>query len=185
MPFFQNDKNAGYGSNYEWIINNRDFVNAPQITRDELPDAHIGDWYGESIWYNGVEATFSIIDGELPDGMNFDEEWGFLHGTPREMGSFTFTVRVENSLGYDEKQFTLNVPEPNGLHLQMLSNAHAYFVNGKSDFSNVWPGDLNIMLFKDYNENSNRSYAKNLKRVSAVSNKNQSKHQKSALQQRI
>jgi CSLREA domain-containing protein/uncharacterized repeat protein (TIGR01451 family) len=40
--------------------------------------------------------AWSVIDGALPAGMNFSVD-GILSGTPTQIGSFTFTVRVTDS----------------------------------------------------------------------------------------
>jgi parallel beta-helix repeat protein len=42
---------------------------------------------------------WSVVKGELPDGLSFDRESGKIDGVAKEAGEYTFTVRVKDSLG--------------------------------------------------------------------------------------
>ena len=54
--------------------------------------------------------AFSIISGELPDGLDFDMYNGWIGGIPTESGVFNITVslHVENA-GWAESEFTITV----------------------------------------------------------------------------
>ncbi len=55
---------------------------------------------------------WSLVGGELPKGVDFTET-GRLEGVPRELGSFSVTVRVEDILGLsDEAQLAIDVRSP-------------------------------------------------------------------------
>ncbi len=43
--------------------------------------------------------SWSIISGNLPPGLNFDEDGGQISGTPIEDGTFNFTVQVQDAEG--------------------------------------------------------------------------------------
>ena len=53
-----------------------------------------------------LPITWSIESGNLPDGLSFSDE-GRFSGIPSREGTFTFTIKAENSAGYDTKTFTV------------------------------------------------------------------------------
>ena len=59
-------------------------------------------------------ASVSVISGSLPDGMRLSRSGRriTLSGTPTKAGSFTFTIRAQNSHGgYADKQLTVNIAD--------------------------------------------------------------------------
>ncbi len=90
----------------------------PQITTTEgkLPDGYVNSLYFQ--WINftdntGNFSTVSITKDKLPDGLEIKRVGvhAAIDGTPTTPGTFTFTVHVENSLGFDEKQYTITIKE--------------------------------------------------------------------------
>ena len=90
----------------------------PQITTMEgtLLDGYVDSSYFQ--WINftdntGNFSTVSITKGKLPDGLEIKRVGvhAAIDGTPTTPGPFTFTVRVENSLGFDEKTYTITIQE--------------------------------------------------------------------------
>ncbi len=88
----------------------------PQITTTEgkLPDGYVNSSYFQ--WINftdntGNFSTVSITKDKLPDGLGIKRVGvhAAIDGTPTVVGTFTFTVRVENSIGFDEKQYTITI----------------------------------------------------------------------------
>ena len=88
----------------------------PQITTTEgiLPDGYVNSSYFQ--WINftdntGNFSTVSITKDKLPDGLDIKRVGvhAAIDGTPTVVGTFTFTVRVENSIGFDEKQYTITI----------------------------------------------------------------------------
>lgn len=60
---------------------------------------------------NRGRLRFFVSAGELPDGVSLDAKSGVLSGSVKALGSYSFTVRAENSLGASEKPFSLVVGE--------------------------------------------------------------------------
>lgn len=71
--------------------------------------------------YGDDNVTFSVSDGELPDGLSLRPKTGELYGIPTKEGTYTFTLKatakydsVLNSNGLefsDERKFTLTIKE--------------------------------------------------------------------------
>jgi len=79
-----------------------------------LPPASVNQYYNESVDTNcnGQSFTYSIIDGSLPTGLEINEQYGNIFGTPQEVGSKTFTVKViDNNNKYAQRTFTMNVTD--------------------------------------------------------------------------
>ena len=90
-------------------ITNPSDWSAPKITTSSLTPGTVGKEYSLQLEASGTPApAFSITSGKLPAGLTLDSD-GTISGTPTKSGSFRFTVRAENSVGYHQKQFTLKV----------------------------------------------------------------------------
>ena len=90
----------------------------PKITTTQA-DIKVGyknSLYSQRIFYEsgiGEPAEASITNGNLPTRLRLRQA-GFgiyIEGTPTEAGTFTFTVHVENSAGFDEKQYTITIKD--------------------------------------------------------------------------
>lgn len=72
-------------------------VGDPTITTTEIPDAVKYVPYGTMIQnsnkYSWIETSYSLVYGELPEGMIIKPN-GELYGVPQETGTFTFGVQV-------------------------------------------------------------------------------------------
>jgi hypothetical protein len=54
--------------------------------------------------------TWSIITGVLPTGLTLNASTGEITGTPTEVGAFSFTIQVEDSLGhFDSKSCSVTI----------------------------------------------------------------------------
>ena len=70
------------------------------IITNSLPPIRDGDNVGVPIVAQGgvPPYTFDLLSGQLPPGLAFDPQ-GLLTGVPTMPGTFTFTVRVTDSVG--------------------------------------------------------------------------------------
>jgi arylsulfatase A-like enzyme len=72
-----------------------------------LPPGRKGSRYSEELRAVGAAGpyTWTIVDGELPRGMRVHRRKGLVIGTPKEAGTFRFSVRVEaNSIARYTKE---------------------------------------------------------------------------------
>jgi PKD repeat protein len=83
----------------------------PQFEQNQTRDGRLNMSYSEGILADTEYAKYSIAGGSLPPGLSLDSD-GYIHGTPTELGTFTFTVKAENVSGSATKQFTIKVIEP-------------------------------------------------------------------------
>ena len=83
----------------------------PQIITENIDDMIMNGEFSQQLESNvDSDFTWSIIDGELPDGITFTED-GKLSGIPTESGVYTFTVQLEHK-GYSAiKEYIVNVSE--------------------------------------------------------------------------
>ena len=82
----------------------------PTITTQTLPGGTIGVAYSQRLFANGTEPiTWRVAAGELPKGLNLNETTGVISGTPTAVGTATFTVKAENSVGNDTKALTITI----------------------------------------------------------------------------
>lgn len=112
----------------------------PKITTTQADIAvgYVDSSYSQRIVYNsgiGEPSKASITNGNLPKGLILRQA-GFgiyIEGKPTEEGTFTFTVRVENEFGFDEKQYTITIQEgyqrPKIINKDDIKNKHA--IKGK------------------------------------------------------
>lgn len=89
----------------------------PKITTTQA-DIAVGyknSLYSQRIFYeSGIgEPSEASIIGNLPTDLRLRQA-GFgiyIEGTPTEAGPFTFTVRLKNAAGFDEKTYTITIQE--------------------------------------------------------------------------
>ena len=93
-----------------------DETSKPQITTPAgaLPDGYLNSSYNQKINFTHNMSNFpkvSIASGALPDGLKIIRQGitATIYGTPTKARMFTFTVRVENGAGFDEKQYTITI----------------------------------------------------------------------------
>ncbi len=77
------------------------FVVQLTINTNSLPNGLIGTAYSQSLSVDGGVSpyTWSIISGSLPQGLALNNSTGAITGTPGAVGSTTFTVKVQDSIG--------------------------------------------------------------------------------------
>lgn len=83
-------------------------------TQADIAVGYVDSSYSQRIVYEsgiGEPSEASITNGNLPTELILRQA-GFgiyIEGKPTEEGTFTFTVHVENSAGFDEKQYTITI----------------------------------------------------------------------------
>lgn len=90
----------------------------PKITTTQADIAvgYVDSSYSQRIFYEsgiGEPSEASITNGNLPTGLRLRQA-GFgiyIEGTPTVADTFTFTVRLKNAAGFDEKQYTIEVKD--------------------------------------------------------------------------
>lgn len=89
----------------------------PQITTPAgaLQDGYVNSSYFQQIYFTYNTSSYPEVSilpsGALPDGLRILRQGSTatIDGTPKKAGTFAFTVRVENSIGFDEKQYTITI----------------------------------------------------------------------------
>ena len=85
----------------------------PTVTTETLPGGTIDAAYSQRLFANGTEPiTWRIDSGTLPAGLSLDADTGEISGTPTAVGTATFTVKAENSVGSDTKELSITIAKP-------------------------------------------------------------------------
>ena len=82
---------------------------SPKINDISIEDMYIGQSCSVQFTASGTKPITWSASGNVPAGLAIDTSTGELSGTPTTEGSFTFTVKAENSYGSDTKSCTVNV----------------------------------------------------------------------------
>jgi formylglycine-generating enzyme required for sulfatase activity len=82
---------------------------APTITTTSLPDGTVGEEYTATLAATGDDTITWSIEGDLPDGLELDEDEGTITGTPTEADTFTFTVKAKNAVGPSTKELSITI----------------------------------------------------------------------------
>ncbi|HWD18956.1 MAG TPA: carboxypeptidase-like regulatory domain-containing protein, partial [Verrucomicrobiae bacterium] len=92
-------------------------VPPPQILTTNLYDGYLDNFYSTGLdETNGSYPTlWSLVSGSLPDGLALNQ-FGFISGTPTNLGVFTFTVKAQDPRGSnDVKALSIRIrPAPVG-----------------------------------------------------------------------
>ena len=85
----------------------------PTITTETLPGGTVGTAYSQRLTAKGTAPiTWSIDSGDLPADLSLNEDTGEISGTPTAVGTATFTVKAENSVGSDTKDLSITIAKP-------------------------------------------------------------------------
>lgn len=84
---------------------------APKISTSTLKDGVKGTKYTATLKASKGTAplTWSIIDGNLPEGIELNASSGKLTGKPKADGDYDFTVQAKNAHGSASKKLTLKI----------------------------------------------------------------------------
>ena len=105
------------------ISGNGTINHAPTITTaNPLPSGTEGQSYSQKLAAEGTAPTWSVTDGNLPDGLNQNKSTGEIFGTPSAPGTFKFTVTATNVAGSNSKELSIiSAPAPLSITVQPQS----------------------------------------------------------------
>ena len=90
----------------------------PKITttQTDIAVGYVNSSYSQRIFYDegtGYPPKASITSGNLPTGLRLQPSGYafYIEGTPTVKGTSTFTVRLQNAAGFDEKQYIIEVKD--------------------------------------------------------------------------
>ncbi len=78
--------------------------------------------------YDWTDVTFTLVDGELPEGLDLYSSTGEIYGTPQETGEFTFTVEAS----FTSETYSFDSAEVE-LTLTVLDNTNDNVYNATDD----------------------------------------------------
>src|SRR5256885_8955832 len=72
-----------------------------QITTSTLPSGQVQTSYSASLQATGGAPpyTWSVIAGQLPNGLSLSSSSGTISGTPTLVGTFMFTIQANDNAG--------------------------------------------------------------------------------------
>jgi hypothetical protein len=93
------------------------YVEAPPvITTTSLPAASVNTAYNQTLTASGTQPiAWEITAGNLPDGFSFAYSSGTISGTPTVAGTYNFTVKASNALGFATKALSIVVGGVTGI----------------------------------------------------------------------
>jgi hypothetical protein len=118
-------------------------------TTSPLPDGTVGVNYNQKFEATGGPHPYrwSVISGELPDGLELIESSGVFHGHPQAAGDYSFRIQVKDKDGNTAfKDFTLKILAAYTLNLQVegrgsvgLSKTSSYYAEGDKVTLTAYP----------------------------------------------
>ena len=117
----------------------------PEIQDITLPKAQTGKSYTVKFKAEGTKKiTWSVADGELPEGLNLKASNGQLKGKPTKGGAYPFTIAATNSYGVDTKNIVLSVDitppkiTTNSLKKGKYNKAYSIKIKTKEGIPDSW-----------------------------------------------
>ena len=84
----------------------------PVITTTELPNGTVGEAYYAILEADGIKPiAWSIFQGELPTGLQLDEQSGEITGMPTVENIFNFVVMATNTSGNEAALMSIEIEE--------------------------------------------------------------------------
>lgn len=137
---------AGNESVASGAVNATTLQTPPAITTVSLASAMLGQPYSAALFATGgTPITWSVSSGSLPPGLSLDADAGTISGTPIGSGTYAFTVRADNTGGFDTRPLSLTVMRmavPVYRFYNRTNGTH-FFTDSSSERDHViatWPG---------------------------------------------
>lgn len=107
----------------------------PIIDTESLPSGTKNLHYSALIKVIGaIPFHWSLVSGNLPKGLTLDSETGEIRGTPTELGTFVFTLKVTNAIGEDSATYRITVER--GMDISgLFTEKKTGCTNGSKDIS--------------------------------------------------
>ena len=93
----------------EFMNASRSQNSAPVISPVSIDEAIVNQPCNIEFYASGTQTITWSIEGELPEGMTFDESTAKITGTPLKEGAYSFIVTAENDYGYDSLVLDISV----------------------------------------------------------------------------
>jgi len=144
----QNGKLPGLFGNVVDIPDHLIWDGFPYISTNNLPNGRIGvEYYQTFNVVSELPISWSIENGNLPDGLEFSEE-GTISGTPTAAGTFNFTVMATNSIGSDIKNLSIIINSPpiittTNLINGLVGNYYSQTLSSTGDTPIFWTLEIN------------------------------------------
>jgi hypothetical protein len=87
----------------------------PTITTTNLAGGTVGSAYSQTLDVSGTgSVTWTLDNGNLPDGLALNPNTGEISGTPTVASTFNFTVKATNTAGNDTKPLSIIIASSGG-----------------------------------------------------------------------
>jgi hypothetical protein len=120
--------------------------------------AHVQDgtinvpYVDRTLVINGAAPIHTTRTGNLPPGMTFNEVTGVLSGTPRNSGSFQFTIESTDAANADVKTtYTLNIAPSNVVQRYAISTSASPVAGGNTSGDGQYESGANVTVLATAN----------------------------------
>ena len=136
---------------------------APAITTTTLPGGTVGTPYHHQLQATGGGfILWELFSGELPKGLTLKQTTGEISGTPTAVGTATFTVKAENSVGSGTKELSITIAKPQQYGKVSMGD-YVYGETPSTPSLTDWTGDGSVTYYyTTTNFNSNGAKWKNI-----------------------
>ena len=135
----------------------------PTVTTETLSGGTVGTVYSQRLTAQGTAPiTWRIDSGTLPAGLSLDADTGEISGTPTAVGTATFTVKAENSVGSGTKELSITIAKPQQYGKVSMGD-YVYGETPSTPSLTDWTGDGSVTYYyTTTNFNSNGAKWKNI-----------------------
>lgn len=85
-------------------------ANPVKILTESVKNGATNDTYLQFMNASGTTPmTWTVAAGSLPPGLQISDSMGFLYGTPETAGAYSFTLKAENAVSQDTREFSMLV----------------------------------------------------------------------------